>query len=188
MPLWFSMCSPAEFGATLEFINLISNMDVLMNLEDVLKYGHNTVLKSIDGLDADAAVVEGVCGWWSTRHIMAHLASHELVLGDVLDQLLGATNNTPHLANYLKNGLAFNDLEVDARDGMSYADLVNEYNAASERARALAARVPVELRRKTGTLPWYGEEYDLEDLVAYSNYGHKREHCAQIAVYRDTLK
>ena len=58
-------------------------------------------------------------------------------------------------------------------------------------ARALlgcSARVPLELRRKTGTLPWYGDEYDLEDLVAYSNYGHKAEHCAQIAVYRDTLK
>jgi hypothetical protein len=162
-------------------------MEEAMNLEDVLKYGHLTVVNSIDGLTEEQALVGGVCGWWSTRHIMAHLASHELVLGDVLDQLLGATD-TPHLANYLAQGLAFNDIEVDKRDGMTFAALVQEYTQASERVRDLAARVPLALRRQAGTLPWYGDEYDLEDLVAYSNYGHKREHCAQIAVYRDTLK
>jgi hypothetical protein len=158
-----------------------------MNLEDVLKYGHNTVVNSISGLDEQQALVGGVCGWWSTRDIMAHLASHELVLADLLEQLLGATD-TPNLANYLSQGFSFNDIEVDKRKDMSYADLVREYNEASDKVRELAARVPLELRRKVGTLPWYGDEYDLEDLVAYSNYGHKREHCAQIAVYRDTLK
>jgi len=82
----------------------------------------------------------------------------------------------------------FNDVEVEKRKAVSYADLVREYEAASAQSRELAAHVLLEKRRQTGTLPWYGNEYDLEDLVAYSNYGHKREHCAQIAVYRDTLK
>ncbi len=158
-----------------------------MNLEDVLKYGNNTVVQAISGLDEEQALVGGVCGWWSTRHVIAHLASHELALADLLDQFLGATD-TPTLANFLSQGYTFNDLEVDKRDGMSYADLVREYTDASVKVRTLAARIPLDVRRKTGSLPWYGDEYDLEDLVAYSNYGHKREHCAQIAVYRDTLK
>lgn len=162
-------------------------MKQAMNLEDVLKYGHLTVVHSLDGLDEEQALVGGVCGWWSTRHIVAHLASHELVVADVLDQLLGATD-TPNLKNFLAQGFSFNDIEVDKRNDVSFPDLVREYNEAHERVRSLAARIPLELRRKTGTLPWYGAEYDLEDLVAYSNYGHKREHCAQIAVYRDTLK
>jgi hypothetical protein len=45
-------------------------------------------------------------------------------------------------------------------------------------------RNPAEI----GLLPWYSAEYDLEDYITYAFYGHKREHCAQIAVYRDTLK
>jgi hypothetical protein len=39
-----------------------------------------------------------------------------------------------------------------------------------------------------GLLAWYGAEYDLEDVVAYSQYGHKREHGAQVNVYKDTVK
>ncbi len=158
-----------------------------MNLDDVLKYGHRTVMNAISGLNEADCTVEGVCGWWSVRHIVAHLASHELVLIDVLKTLQGETE-TPNLANYIAQGYTFNDVEVEKRKDVSYAEIVREYEAASAQSRELAARIPLAKRRQTGTLPWYGNEYDLEDLVAYSNYGHKREHCAQIAVYRDTLK
>lgn len=159
-----------------------------MNAEDVLKYGHRTVMNSLSGLSEAECLVEGVCGWWSVRHIIAHLASHELVLNDVLRLFVEAAPATPMLDSYQSQGVAFNDVEVDKRKGMSYAELLAEYEAAVATTRELIARVPLEKRRQAGTLPWYGAEYDLEDLIAYSNYGHKREHCAQIAVYRDTLK
>lgn len=159
-----------------------------MNAEDVLKYGHRTVMNAIDGLTEEQAVVEGVCGWWSVRHIIAHLASHEKVANEVLLLFIDETAATPVLQNYASQGLAFNDIEVEKRKAMSYADLVSEYEQASARTRELITKIPLETRRQVGTVPWYGAEYDLEDLIAYSNYGHKREHCAQIAVYRDTLK
>ena len=158
-----------------------------MNLDDVLKYGHQTVMTSIGGLNESDCLVEGVCGWWSVRHIIAHLASHELILLDVLNSFLGASE-TPNLDTYVAQHYAFNDLEVEKRKDVPYDDLVREYEAAHEQVMELAARVPLAKRRQAGLLPWYGSEYDLEDFVAYSNYGHKREHCAQIAVYRDTLK
>jgi hypothetical protein len=31
-------------------------------------------------------------------------------------------------------------------------------------------------------------EYSLDDYIVYSSYGHKREHGAQINVFKDTLK
>lgn len=158
-----------------------------MNADDVLKYGHRTVINAINGLSEAECLVEGVCGWWSVRHIIAHLASHELVLNDVLNSFLGATE-TPNLDNHNSQGYTFNDAEVEKREDMSFAEVLHEYEEASARTRDLIARIPLEQRRQAGTLPWYGDEYDLEDLIAYSNYGHKREHCAQIAVYRDTLK
>ncbi len=164
-----------------------SEVEADMNAEDVIKYGHLTVLATIKGLDAEICEVGGVCGVWSVKQIMAHLTSHELVLNDVLNSLLGGTE-TPQLDAYQRQGMAFNDAAVDQRAGRSYAAVVSEYSAAAATSQALIARVPVAQRRQVGLLAWYGAEYDLEDLIAYSNYAHKREHCAQINVYRDTLK
>ena len=160
-----------------------------MNIDDVLKYGHRTVMMTIDGLNEAQCSVAGVCGYWSVREIMAHLASHELILNDVLASFLDPNAPTPTLNSLNEQGGgAFNDIEVDKRKGLSYAEIVEEYVANATRSRELAIRVPLEKRRQVGLLPWYGMEYDLEDLVAYSNYGHKREHTAQINVYKDTLK
>ncbi len=158
-----------------------------MHAKDVLYYGNRTLLATIDGLSAEDCAPGGVCGWWSVKDIIAHLASHELVLADVLTGLLDA-GPTPVLDVYLKGHMTFNDDQVDQRKSMSYAEVLDEYKAAHERVMALMVRVSDEMLQKTGLLPWYGAEYDLEDYLAYGYYGHKREHSAQINVYRDTLK
>jgi hypothetical protein len=158
-----------------------------MHAVDVLYYGNKTLLTTIDGLTAEECAVGGVCGWWSVRDIVAHLASHELVLADVLTGLLDA-GPTPTLDAYLADWMGFNDTQVELRKGLSYAQVVDEYKHAHERVMALMARLSGEMLHHTGLLPWYGAEYDLEDYLAYGYYGHKREHSAQINVYRDTLK
>ena len=52
----------------------------------------------------------------------------------------------------------------------------------------LIGRIPAETLRQSGTIPWYGAEYALDDLIVYLYYGHKREHAAQIAAFRDRMK
>jgi hypothetical protein len=52
----------------------------------------------------------------------------------------------------------------------------------------LINRIPAERCRQVGTLPWYGAEYALDDMLVYMYYGHKREHAAQIAAFRDRLR
>jgi hypothetical protein len=158
-----------------------------MHAVDVLYYGNKTLLSTIEGLSAEECAPGGVCGWWSVKDIIAHLASHELVLGDVLTGLLDA-GPTPTLDLYLADWAAFNDNQVAVRKGMSYAEVVKEYQHAHERVMALMVRISDDLLKHTGALPWYGAEYDLEDYLTYGYYGHKREHSAQINVYRDTLK
>ena len=49
-------------------------------------------------------------------------------------------------------------------------------------------KIPVEVLRRPGTLPWYGAQYALDDFIVYQYYGHKREHTAQINVFKDLLK
>ena len=95
---------------------------------------------------------------------------------------------TPTLNAFVEPGGQFNDAEVARRQHMGHADVLAEYNATYERVAVLAALVPPDTLRLPGTLPWYGMEYALDDYIVYAFYGHKREHCAQIAVYRDRLK
>lgn len=157
-----------------------------MNAQDVMKYGHLTVLRAVDDLTDDNWNEPGVCGVWSTRQIIAHLASYELVLADVL---LGIADGglTPFLDELIATGSDFNDAQVDKRIGQTCTETFDEYRAAYERVAETARRIPAQTWRQAGTIPWYGSEYSIDDLVAYQYYGHKREHCAQIDVYRDRL-
>lgn len=157
-----------------------------MNTGDVLKYGHLTVQRSIDGLAEADWHSPGVCGVWSVKEILAHLASFEQMLADLLKSLLGSSD-TLTLDRFRQAPVAFNDDEVARRRDRTVGEITAEYNRAYEEVAGLLAQVPLEVRRRNGVLPWYGPEYDLEDFIVYTFYGHKREHCAQIAVYRDRL-
>jgi len=158
-----------------------------MNCMDIVDNGHQTVLHAIDGLaEADWHTPPGVCGAWSVKDILAHLASFELVLVDVL-RSLRTGGPTPHLDRLLALDEDFNDAEVLARKDHPPATILDEYTTAHQQARALLAQIPAATCRQPGMLPWYGEAYALDDLLVYMYYGHKREHCAEIAVFRDQL-
>jgi DinB family protein len=157
-----------------------------MNASDVLKYGHRTVVQTIEGLPQEQWETSGVCGVWSTKNIIAHLASYEHVLVDILSTFLDG-GPTPTLDQFRDPSGNFNDRQVDARKNKTAGETLAEYNDAHTQVMALAARIPAEVYRQSGSLPWYGIEYALDDLIVYQYYGHKREHSAQIAVFLDRL-
>jgi hypothetical protein len=157
-----------------------------MHSHDVLKYGHRTFISALDDFPSGAVNRPGACGMWSVKDIVAHLASYELLLVDVLNAQLGETA-TPFLNQLFAQGEQFNDSQVEARQSHSFEQVFGEYNAAHAQVMALAAKIPAATFQQTGSLPWYGAEYDLDDYIAYSFYGHKREHSAQVAAFRDRL-
>ncbi len=159
-----------------------------MNSDDILKYGHLTVLAALEGLPESDWEMDGVCGIWSVRQIVAHLASVEQLLAEILGTLL-APGPTPVLDQYLALGDdEFNARQVASRQSLSVAATQDEYVGHYEAVRQLWPSLPAPTRRRPGILAWYGEEYDLEDFLVYGYYGHKREHSAQIAVYRDRIR
>ena len=160
-----------------------------MNALDVMKYGHRTVMNTLERLPHDDWETGGVCGVWSVKNILAHLASYEDLLIDALTMLTDESGeaSTHTFDRFKKAGRAFNDEEVALRRGMTPGATLADYCDSTDRAMELMRQIPVERRRENGLLPWYGEEYDLEDLIAYQYYGHKREHSAQIAVFRDEI-
>jgi hypothetical protein len=157
-----------------------------MNAVDVLHYGHGTVLATIEGLPEADWLTPGVCGVWSVKDLIAHLTSFEWVLAEVLGSWQGG-GMTPTLDRMRADAAAFNDDEVGLRAGQTVSEALAEYKTVHEQVAALIGKVPELERSRPGTLPWYGDEYALDDYIVYAQYGHKREHCAQIAVFRDGL-
>jgi hypothetical protein len=153
-----------------------------VNADDVFRYGHLTLVGCIEGFPGAEWEAPGVCGVWSGKDVVAHLASYELATGDVFAGLVGEEPGET-LGLMLSRGAAFNDEQVEQRRGQTPDETIAEYTAAYERAAELLGRIPLEQRRQAGILPWYGAEYDLEDVIAYMSYGHKREHSAQMAEF-----
>jgi hypothetical protein len=160
-----------------------------MNPRDILRYGHLTAVNTVDGFPKDKWDVPGAVGYWSAKDVVAHLSSYELVLVEILQAILDPSCPTP-LADQLKaDGQAFNDQQVDVlRKHRSLEQVYEEYASAYEDVAALAARVSHDAWRENGILPWYGAEYDLEDFIVYTYYGHKREHCGQIQASRSRFE
>jgi uncharacterized protein (TIGR03083 family) len=158
-----------------------------MNARDVMKYGNLTVLRAVRNLPEADWLTGGVCGHWSVKEIIAHLASFEHVLVEVMTIADGGEMG-PYSREMMADGQAFNDRQVPARAGLSVAETLAEYEATHAETMRRAAALPDDKLRVTGFFPPYGDEYDLEDFIAYSFYGHKREHCAQIAVFRDQIR
>ncbi len=158
-----------------------------MNAYDILLYGHKTVQDSLGGLDEGQMFTSGVCGVWSVKDIMAHLASYEKLLVDILNSLID-DGPTPTLQRMLEYGpYGFNDVEVGEREGVNLANVLAEYHDTQAQTLLLIQQIPLATQRQKGVLAWYGADYDLEDFLVYTYYGHKREHTAQMAVFRDNL-
>jgi hypothetical protein len=160
-----------------------------MNAADILKYGQLTVLQTIDGFPEDAWETSGACGDWSVKDIISHLTSFEYILEEVLAQAMsGPHSPTPYLTRYTDPDSGFNDTEVEKRKSKSVREVLDEFNDTHAQVMSMIGRISSEMLRQNGTLPWYGMEYALDDLFVYMYYGHKREHSAQIAAFRDYLK
>src|SRR5215510_1687376 len=123
-----------------------------MNAVDVLKYGHFTVLRTLDCVPETEWETPGVCGVWSVKEIIAHLASYEHWLVDVLNGFLDG-GPMPYLEKIGALGpQQFNDVEVAARQAKTAAEVLAEYNDTQAQTMALAARIPPEAYRQNGSL------------------------------------
>jgi hypothetical protein len=156
-----------------------------MNAQDVLMYGHLMMLHTLDTVPMPAWEIQGVCGWWSVKNIVGHLTAYEWMLEDVLKEILGQ-GPTACLDEMRQTGPeAFNAAQVEQRQGQTAQEALSEYNAAYAAVQEMVAHVAPKVLREAGRLPWYGMEYAVDDLIVYQYYGHKREHMAQVEVFRD---
>lgn len=159
-----------------------------MHMQDILKYGHQEIIRATEKLPSERWELPNACGVWSVKNIVAHLASYELMLRDVLGSLLDNNAETPMLKQMFELGDGWNDSAVESRKALNPDESFREYLQAYEGNQSLISQIPPALASQSGVLSWYGEAYDLDDFLVYSFYGHKREHAAQINAFCDILK
>lgn len=163
-----------------------------MHAKDVLYYGHMEVLRAVEGLPEEAWERPGAVGFFSVKDVVAHLASFEALLVEILRSLAPevarpAAAPPPLTARFARDPEAFNIGEVFRRRAWTHEQVLAEYRQNHETARRLLEELPPDVLQRSGALAWYGPNYDLEDFLAYTYYGHKREHAAHIGLYKDRL-
>ena len=148
-----------------------------MNTLDVLRYGQRTIRSTIDryGPDDWGRIALGV---WTAKDLLGHLGAFEVRFADQLAPFVDAPVQTDLPT---ADPGTFNDDQAAVRQDWSLDMVMTEFLEAHERVMRLAAQIAPELWREVGTIPWYGAEYSLDDLVIYQQYGHKREHDPQLA-------
>lgn len=157
-----------------------------MNGTDILYFGQRTFRNALERVPQSSWERPGVCGIWSVKNIVAHLASYEVALAELLESFPGEPQGET-VERMIRDPGGFNDGEVEMRASVEPAATVAELEAAYERVYAAIVRLDPALMRQPGTLPWYGSEYALDDYLVYAFYGHKREHAAQVNAFADTL-
>jgi hypothetical protein len=155
-----------------------------MNIRDILTYGQNQIFEAIEDLSAVDWTTPGICGEWSAKDIVAHLASYENVLLDVLKSLLG-DEDTPHLHAFTTDE-NFDENEVIKRRNKSWIVVLAELALAHDEVMNLIDQIPASVLYQKGMLAWYGDDYYLEDFIVYTHYTHKHKHAAQIEAYKSS--
>jgi hypothetical protein len=152
-----------------------------VNPVDVLRYGQADLDGLIDRFRPDdwEAIALGV---WTTKDLIGHLGAFEVRFADILALFLGESPDTDLSGT---NPATFNDDQAAVRRDWSVDAVVSELRDGSRRVADRAARIPLERWTEVGTIPWYGPQYALDDLLVYSMYGHKREHQPQLEAVLD---
>lgn len=161
-----------------------------MNARDILNYGHQTLLSALEGISNEDAETGFVTQKWNVRDLVGHLAAHEHVLEEVIaTQMLNTNAEESHYLRQYQDmpGEEFNQFHYEERKFSPYPDVLSELNSSHKHIIDSFYLVTEKMLKETGTLPWYGSQYSLEDFIVYANYGHKREHAAQIVQFKRKL-
>ncbi|MBI3956962.1 MAG: maleylpyruvate isomerase N-terminal domain-containing protein [Candidatus Kerfeldbacteria bacterium] len=154
-----------------------------MNARDILFYGDQTLKQTLESVPADLWETVGATSGWTVKDVLAHLASYEMVLADVLEAAIDPGKPTPTLDGFRDNEKTFSESHVERQNGESRDTVQKEYDTAHERVMRAIEKIPPETRRTPGTIAWYGPEYSLDDFLVYNNYAHKREHSGMIRLF-----
>ena len=155
-----------------------------MDTLDIMYWARKHIMDEIEELKPEDLNRVGVTTKWSIRDVISHLTSYQWLLVDALNYVLKKEESTPYLNLMNKDPEKFNDIEVEKRKNLTFKEAMDEFEKAYNKSIELAKEAGEELLRKVGTIPWYGDQYSLEDFIVYANYGHSESHTEGIKIFK----
>jgi DinB superfamily len=156
-----------------------------MDASELLQKGNLMVIQVVDGFPEVGWDMPGACGDWSVKDIIAHLTSYEHVTMEVLKTFQG-DEPAPIILQFLHHLDDFNKAEVEKRKYLTAQQVMDEYQDTQVQTTSLLMEIPSDKIQQVGTMPWYSQDCCLADFINRL-YEHTREHCAQIAVFRQNI-
>ena len=158
-----------------------------MNAVEQVENAHLLLIQTVDDLPEQEWDVPTTPDGWSVKDIIGHLASYEHLFVEVFQMVLGESSETPYLTVYTQQHNDFNNIQVGARSNHTAQQVLDEYEEVQADATALLARIPAETIDEKGTLPMYGKDRSLHDLI--NNFTmHTKNHCDGISAFRSREK
>ena len=160
-----------------------------MNIQELQKLGHEFILDALTGLSS-ANGDELVCGTWTLKDVIGHLATFELLRLEFVQSYWDNALNlsTPILAMMQELGSSkFNDTQANRRKSEAYDDIIKEYVDSCNKVMELIMQVPVKMLKQKGMFTWYYPQLDGEDFLIHSGFAHKLEHGGQINILKTRL-
>ena len=154
-----------------------------MNAPTILHEAYTTLLKSACAVALVDWYRPGVCSTWSIKDVVTHMASYEQITVEVLTSFL-RQEPTPLTDLLIIDNEQFDLEQVAQGRQLAPQVILDNYAVAHNIAQRRLAQIPPEMRQQNGTIPWYGNEHDLDDYLVH-RYGHAREHAAQIDRFRE---
>ena len=128
-----------------------------MFITGLLEYGHQTVLKSIEGIEGENWESGKVVGEWSAKDVLNHLTSMEHIFLDVLKSAIEKDTTTPYLDGYLSKGPhVYCNEQVEAHRPNPITATLQEFEEVHAQVMATVEQLDPTLLSQKGTLSWYG--------------------------------
>lgn len=157
-----------------------------MNINEELDNSHVAVMQAIDDLPEvmwDLPVTDDA---WSSKDILAHLTSHELLLIDVFKTFQGE-QPSPYVLRWIEDHERFDTDAVQTHRYQTAQQVVNEYEDAQLQSSSLLTVLPVDRVTKQDTMLWLQSPMSLADFVQ-AHADHARKHAHSIMEFREKNK
>ena len=157
-----------------------------MNINEVLDNSHVAVMQAIDDLPEAMWDLPVADDGWSSKDILAHLTSRELLLIDVFKTFQGEPPS-PYVLRWVEDHERFDEDAVQSRRYQTAQQVVNEYEDTQLQSSSLLTSLPADCVTKQDTMPWLQSPTSLAEFVQ-AHADHARKHAHSIMEFREKNK
>ena len=158
-----------------------------MSATETLDNSHLYAIQTLDDLNEVEWDIPNVVGDWSVKDIVAHLASYEHLLLEILQAFAGQASDKTYITARSQGQEQFNASQVEQRKYETAQHVMDEYQDTQTLTSSLLAQLPADVVTKPETVPSRDGMVSMEQLVE-NLAGHTRTHCDQIRAFRQREK